>query len=152
MEGSGPRFARRKNLTCVSFHGKIWVLAGVASNKEHPSVKDCWHSNDVWSSPDGCNWTQVTASAPWSERGLPSVVVYKDEIWLTGGRRGQQGVTFARDIWHSPDGLTWAKEETAPPWPPRYYESLVLDDSIWILGGIGDNNVRMNDVWRFARR
>jgi len=31
--------------------------------------------NDVWSSPDGVNWTQEVVNAPWSERGLHATVV-----------------------------------------------------------------------------
>jgi hypothetical protein len=32
--------------------------------------------NDVWSSPDGIIWTQVTTSATWSAQAKPATVVY----------------------------------------------------------------------------
>jgi hypothetical protein len=59
--------------------GKIWVQGGGACDYSRVF-------NDVWSSPDGVNWTQNTKAAEWSGRMRACVAIGGDEIvWLAGG-------------------------------------------------------------------
>jgi hypothetical protein len=53
--------------------------------------------NDVWSSPDGTNWTQVTNAAAWSARYSPAGVVLNDRIWLMGGV--YSSTVYTNDVW-----------------------------------------------------
>ena len=41
--------------------------------------------NDVWSSPDGKQWTLETANAPWPARAYHAAVVHDDNIYVFGG-------------------------------------------------------------------
>ncbi len=60
--------------------------------------------NDVWVSSDGANWTQITASAPFSGRyGLSAVSADGKIIIAVGGTNAGN----ARDVWSSPDGINW---------------------------------------------
>ena len=129
---------------------RIWVLGG----------KDDENSmNDVWSSPDGATWTESTppndedenavaknTTGPnknwWSVRHLHSSVVFRpdgeeEKIWVIGG----QGLS---DIWSSADGRTWTeKSNHNAGWTSIWYHgNVVLDDKIWITGGLdgGDKN------------
>lgn len=43
--------------------------------------------NDVWSSPDGIEWTEVTAEAPWTARAGAALVVKNGYLWLIGGEQ-----------------------------------------------------------------
>ncbi len=47
--------------TSVVFDNKIWVMGGV-------NVDGNFRKNDVWASSNGSSWTQVDASADWTER------------------------------------------------------------------------------------
>src|SRR5207302_3387686 len=74
--------------------------------------------NDVWSSPDGVNWTQSAKPAEWSGRMWPCVATDRDDIvWLAGGYaptdwHNTNGlvVRYAAnhaDVWYSNDGSDW---------------------------------------------
>ena len=52
-------FPARRQHTCLTFGGNLWVIGGHGTSGS---------LNDVWSSVDGVTWTQATASAPWSAR------------------------------------------------------------------------------------
>ena len=122
------------------------MLGGLAHVRQG-NRKDKYPVGDVWSSEDGVNWTQVTAMAPWSTREHAGVVVYKDKLWLTGGRVGELRDSWASDMWHSPDGIKWIKEK-APIWPPRLHMPVVFKGKVWMVGGRTDNE-SLNDVWQF---
>jgi hypothetical protein len=65
----------------------MWVMGGNDSGGDY--------LNDVWSSPDGTNWTQVTAAAPWSPRHA-TAVVFNGQMWVLGGARNGSGLN---DVW-----------------------------------------------------
>ena len=73
------------------FEGEMWIFGG--SRKR-----------DIWRSGDGINWTRVTADAPWAlncaecGRCGNCSVVFKNKIWIFGGKNEQNG--FAQDVWY----------------------------------------------------
>ena len=71
----------------------MWVMGGLVSG----SVG----KNDVWSSTDGVNWTEVLADgdAPWLARFTHQAVVYDGKMWVMGGQIGS-GVKL-NDVWHT---------------------------------------------------
>ncbi len=125
----------------ISFNNKLWIMGGWNGQPGPISV------NDVWSSPDGINWTQTTSSAPWSVRFGHSTVVFNGKMWVLGGSDAATGNKKA-DIWSSPDGINWTSVTTVAPWGPRdAFTSLVFDGKMWVLGG-ADNTIGIqNDVW-----
>jgi hypothetical protein len=91
---------------------KIWIEGGGG----------CAYSqvyNDIWSSPDGVNWTLSTQSAAWSARMWPCAASGTDGIvWLVGGYaptdwNNTDGTLKVRyggnhsDAWYSKDGVDW---------------------------------------------
>jgi hypothetical protein len=92
--------------------GKLWVEGGGACNYSQVY-------NDIWSSADGINWTQMTNSAEWSARMWPCIAPGNDGIvWLAGGyapidwnnNAGTLTVRYGAnhsDVWYSKDGATW---------------------------------------------
>jgi hypothetical protein len=136
--GWGPRSG---HTSVVLPDGSIVLMGGLDSNS---------YKNDVWRSADqGATWTKMTAAAPWTARvGHTSVAFTDGSIILMGGTDGYQ--SYKRDVWISTDmGATWTQITEDADWPHRWSHSSVAlaDDSILLMGGIGLDNSRKNDIW-----
>ena len=102
---------------------------------------------DVWSSPDGREWTKVIDRAPWPERIWTSCAAYRDRIWLLGGFRAQPTWNNFNDVWYSADGADWRQFPSEDIWGPRHEVSAyVHDDALWLVAG--NEWPLRNDVWR----
>jgi Kelch motif protein len=121
----------------VTNNGRMWLLGGSSGASSS--------YNDVWSSVDGLNWTQVVAAAPWSEREGHMTVVLHESLYVLGGyNRSNQ--SYVNDVWNSQGGTNWFRWTAAARWSPRWYSaSVVFNDRIWVFGGF-DGTFR-NDVW-----
>ncbi|MEO0684263.1 MAG: kelch repeat-containing protein, partial [Cyanobacteria bacterium J06649_11] len=133
-------FSDRGDHASVVFDNKIWIIGGYKTNTGS--------TNDVWSSHDGVNWTQVTPNASFSKRSAHQVVVYNDKMWLIGGNQ-QLGITYNGDIWSSLDGITWTLEVERAPFNPfnrrAHHKVVVFNDKMWLIGGV--NSFPLNDIW-----
>lgn len=120
-------------------NGKIYVFGGGNYVPEYHA------NNDVWSSEDGINWTQVTEKAPWHERLWFSSVVYRDRIWVLGGWSNNPYKNW-QDVWYSQDGANWTQLETGTSWKERHeLSAYVFQDKLWVAGGMVPPLI--NDVW-----
>jgi hypothetical protein len=120
-------------------NGKIYVFGGGNYVPEYHAT------NDVWSSEDGINWTQVTAHAPWHERLWFSSVVYRDLIWVIGGWSNNPYKNWS-DVWYSQDGSNWTQLQTETTWKERHeLSAYVFKDKLWVAGGMVPPLI--NDVW-----
>lgn len=117
---NAPWEARGQHTSLV-FNNKIWVLGGCGSNSGCPNI------TDIWSSPDGINWTLVLADAPWATHyvsngtSFPDVIydhssfVLNGKMFIVHGESpslscGIQGcVSMYGYIWSSSDGINWTK-------------------------------------------
>ena len=86
----------RDTHTSTVFNNKIWVLGG-SRNIRDQGVRN--HYNDVWSSSNGIDWTQATASAGWSNRRNHTSIVFDNKIWVLGG--SISGTVHENDVWSS---------------------------------------------------
>ncbi|WP_108126171.1 Kelch repeat-containing protein [Saccharospirillum mangrovi] len=138
-------FARRYHQV-VSFDDgtgeQLWLIGG------NDSLRNL---NDLWTSPDGLNWTPVDVNqeAFFTPRSSHGAVVFNDQLWVIGGTDGNNALN---DVWSSPNGITWT-EHTQPAgserFSPRLYPQVVVfnagdgeGDKLWVIGG--SNNA---DVW-----
>lgn len=139
--GSGA-WPARDSTTLVEFQGKLWLLGG-ADHRDSKYTTDSF-LNDVWSSDDGLNWTQVTAAAPWSPRSYPRIAIFNDEMYLLGGESHA-------DVWKSSNGKDWTQLTEDAPWGGagrEGYGALAFADKLWVFGGfVGDSRNGVNDVW-----
>jgi N-acetylneuraminic acid mutarotase len=130
----------RKSPAVVVYQGKLWLFGG-ARHVAHDFAVDQL-ANDVWTSADGLDWTQVTDAAPWSPVDEPKVVLLNDALYLVGadGRA---------DVWRSNDGKNWTQTTAEAPWTARHgYAAIVFDGKIWVFGGyIGKSTNSVNDIW-----
>ena len=142
-------WAPREHHTSVVYNGKIWIIGGVRYKLFGvEGVDEVLGFNDVWSSSDGVNWTQVTDSAPWPPRHGHSSVVYDGKIWVIGGIKetlngNTHSYTEWTDVWCSSDGVNWTQVTDSAPNVWHKASSVVYDGKIWIIGG----QHTKNDVW-----
>jgi len=124
----------------VVFQGKMWVIGGGQYDIRT-------FNNDVWSSPDGANWTQVLAQAPWTPRQYQCITVFDNKIWMmAGGDAESQG--GLNDVWYSCDGILWT-QLPGTQWLQRHASStLVANGYLWLTCGsdVGGDN----DVWKLG--
>ena len=129
--GAGKNWwPERSYHTSVVFDSKIWVMGGTGNA----------FYNDVWSSPDGSNWTQVEAAAEWEVRyGHTSVVFPPDgagkKIWVMGGT--DVDYEDLNDVWSSNNGQTWGKG-TSLTHPVSLASTVEYKGRLWSLGGNED--------------
>jgi hypothetical protein len=126
-------FPPRDWLNLVAFQDKLWVIGGV--ERQGGCVTQINHS-DVWSSPDGIEWTQeVEDGVYFAGRGGQSAVVYEDRIWVLGGT---QGYPFSQDsdIW-SFDGYEWCNPiNNHPGFEDRFDgAAVVYNGQLWWIAG-----------------
>ncbi len=126
----------------VVVHDNMIYLIGGGIQGYHP-----WKVyRDVWRSPDGIHWEEVTPEAPWEGRNWASCLVYKNRIWLLAGFRAEPRWANFNDVWYSPDGADWRQLTTPDIWSPRHEVSpYVFQDKLWVVGG--NAWPLMNDAW-----
>ena len=129
----------------VNFKGKMWILGGIEDYYfgDKNSIK-----NDVWSSSDGKNWTQVTKNAEWSPRAYHQAVVFDNKMWVLGGGNYVPEYHSNNDVWSSEDGVHWTQVTSGAPWGSRmWFSSVVYRDRIFVLGGWQKEQDNWGDVW-----
>lgn len=95
--------------------------------------------------PTGTAFTQ-TNNGSWAARYTFGCVVFKNKIWVVGGR--DAGVNVFNDVWYSEDGETWTQAVSAAPWTRRQAAELVVfNDRMYLIGGIDGPGTYRNDVW-----
>ncbi len=138
-ETSDAGWSPRAYHQSVIHDGKIWVLGGGNYTPEYKV------NNDVWSSTDGKNWQQVTASAPWHPRIWHASVVYRGHIWVLSGWSNHPYKNWG-DAWYSRDGKTWKQLKSDMTWKGRHeISAFVFQDKIWVAGGLVPP--LSNEVW-----
>lgn len=119
--------------------GKIFVFGGGNYVPQYEAF------NDVWSSPDGVHWTQVTKAAPWNPRLWFSSAVYRGCLWVLGGWSRIPETNWG-DVWFSGNGRDWTQLKSAVTWKERHeHSAFVFRDKLWIAGGHA--KPLSNEVW-----
>lgn len=115
--------------------GFMWLVAGGAYDTEGlPRV----YRNDVWKSPDGITWGQVTVNGGFAARQYNSLAVLGDDLVLLAGYDGAN----RNDVWASKNGVNW-RELRGTPWPARHAASLCphMGELIMLGGPLSDTAV-----------
>ncbi len=142
----------RAHHTSIVYDNKMWVIGGCAPSN------DCFSggnlSGDAWYSSDGINWTQATASAPWTARYNHTSLVYDNKMWVIGGDDALGGVgNYKSDVWYSTDGTNWTQATANAAWSGRRgHTSIVYGNKMWVMGGRDNGSCSSstglcNDIW-----
>jgi hypothetical protein len=136
-----PPWSERALQVIGVYDGKLWMVGG--QDILGPPDAYTYH-NDVWSTDDGVNWTQVAADGPasdtrWAGCGvLDGLVEFQGEMWLVGCAREREdavGHSMSNEVWSTTDGVSWRKH-AEPPWAGKIWPNVVVWDSrLWILFG-----------------
>ncbi len=137
-------------------YGRLKTMNGQLYYMGGENIQTGIYYNDVWTSKDGLNWTQLVEHAPWKARKWFMSEVYQDKIWVFGGFNPPlgpfDGLANMNDIWFSEDGANWHPYTPANPWPIRHaaYHT-IKDNKIFMIAGYdnGEVNGLFNDVWTF---
>lgn len=136
----------------IAFSDRLWLMGGWFNGR----LPGHSASNQVWSSTDGIEWTQITPAAGWSPRLAAPLVEFKGRMWLLGGIEDYyfgNEQSLRNDVWSSADGKTWTCATEHAPWSPRaYHQAAVLNGRIYLFGGGNyvPTYTANNDVWSSA--
>lgn len=123
------------------FRGRVWIGGGIGV----PS--SVAFTAQVWSSADGITW-QPEPPLPGPLHGA-AFVPWRDQLWSVAGHEaaGQLAALSAYD------GTSW-RSAGAVPVAGEYHATTVIDDQLWIAGGVGlfDRVVTTSDGVAFADR
>lgn len=107
------------------------------------------YTHDIWRSRDGVNWSQPPATVWFNYRFAHGAEVFHDQMWVLGGwSQSYPSPHLKNDIYSSPDGISWTEEVNEAPWSRRYdFGTVVLNNKMWIIGGMDANYNSLSDVW-----
>ena len=124
------------------WNGNLW-MAGGATN------------STVWKSPDGINWSPVSANPPFQYRSNFSLTTHAGELWLIGGyvHAGVRTLYASQEVWKSTDGIAWQLVDVLPPFGLRHDHAAVsFLGRLWVIGGSNGDDFGpflVNDVWYY---
>jgi len=102
----------------VEYKNKIWIT----------------DRNKIWSSNNGKSWNLVKESSNFESRVSANLIVFKNELWIIGGRSGSRE---NRNIYKSRDGINWKKVSTIKTniLSGNSFKAVVMNNKIWIVNG-----------------
>jgi len=144
----GQDFGLEENPFCALLEQGLEPPPGLGIDPDAPCPEFLPTSNffnDVWRSPDGVAWEQMTPAAPWDGRAGLSAVDLGDSLYVMAGSQnddssiigpgGPQRIYY-NDVWRSTDGAEWEQVTGAAPWEPRAGAAVVArDDQMYLFGG-----------------
>lgn len=105
VSGSGS-YPSARNCCVLSFNNKLWIIGGYTGSA----------LRDVWSSPDGVNWTQVvSAVSNWTSGNTAlRVCVHDGKMYALVGQPTGVSASVYDGVCHSTDGITWTFTANKP--------------------------------------
>lgn len=128
VDVSTPWRGRREHMM-AGFDGKVWVIGG--ANEAYQWFDDAWFAPADFSS----GWAQ-DAGFPAVGRGDAAVAIFRDELWLIGGKTNDPYVGLLGDAAVRSAGGGW--RTAALPFPARSdAQAQVVGDKLYVFGGSG---------------
>ncbi len=139
---SATQFGARWGFPSVVYNNSIWIFGG-AKNGPTPSAP---LFDDVWSSPDGMNWTLVSSTG--DPLYYHQMVVYNNQMVFSGGDCLPCEISPQYWVYGTSDWTHYTQITNLPT--ARFgHLSLSYNNEIWVIGGCNNYNglVYYNDVW-----
>ena len=133
----------RGGASVIVFNNTLYLMGGTTGVGSGNIV-----FGDVWSTPDGINWTQISAAA-FGPRFSFGVTASSSLMYIAGGTAGPAsngaGNTFYSDVWSSPDGVSWTQCAKEAPWVARSNLGFFwMGTKLTVVGG------QLSDPFHFA--
>jgi hypothetical protein len=143
---AAPAWRARGGGALVVHNGKLWLLGGTQHQKNEGDQPTF---NDVWSTENGVDWTEVTPEAPWKARAFHSAIEHDGRIWIIGGGHWGKSPILYNDVWSSSDGINWEEHASEAAWRGRIWATAAsYAGLIWVMGGfIAKPRSGANDIW-----
>jgi len=127
-------FSARTNAAVVNMNGDLYLTGGFSVGFGNPAgaIADVWKSTD-----GGATWTNLEADfgGDFVARAKSQLVVYKDELYLIGGRTGWPNA-YNNDVYKSANGVSWTKVAVATPFDAvAGHICYVYNDRFYLVGG-----------------
>jgi hypothetical protein len=92
--------------------GRLFLLGGYRGGEGN--------QNEVWTSDNVRDWTQLVHEAPWPGRHGAAWLVHDEQLWVISG-------DLEEDVWSSSDGINWRRRSEQAPFGKRYTPNAVSD-------------------------
>ena len=130
----------------VQFRDAIYALGNNRGNYERMTF-----GSTIRRTRDFSTWETLADQTNLPGRIFPTIVVFRDKMWLIGGYDGSR---FYNDVWSSVDGVVWTRVVDKAGWSPRASSrAIVFNDRLWLFGGgvidgMSDNNPNSkHEIW-----
>ena len=124
-------FPVRSHYKTVVHNNQIFVIGGW--------IRGGNHTNEVWASKDGKNWSKKSAFSIFKPRINHTATSIDGKVWVIGGQTSGKGGQriFYNDIWYSTDMQKWTKYNGKSPIKNGLHShaSLVFQNQFWTFGG-----------------
>lgn len=132
----------------IYFDDSIWLIGGSQIDPDNTS-NNVWRLNIKSTSP---TW-QNLGPADWLPRMGHAVVLFRNEIWLMGGRDSSGNAL--NDVWTCGASGSWQCKTKSAEWSPRcLFRPAVLNDEIWLYGGMKEpfasQSFLYSDLYRYS--
>ncbi|MDR6306194.1 N-acetylneuraminic acid mutarotase [Nitrobacter vulgaris] len=146
LAAANPGWQARGGGTLVVFNEKLWLLGGT-SQYRHKDDEALF--NDVWSTENGVDWTNVSPHATWTPRAFHTALTHSGRLWVLGGGYWSGKPALYSDVWSTLDGIQWKQHTDRANWQGRIWATAVsYAGMLWIMGGfVGSPRGGANDVW-----
>ena len=144
-------FSPRFEHTVHTLNDTMYLIGGSAVENFSASFY-----NDVYSSTDGVNWTQISTTSVFPVRSAHTAVSFDSKMWVTGGWSAilneatfMQDVLSYNDTWYSEDGISWTQLTVDDSFAGRInHTATAFNNKIIITGGLDVISRELfNDVW-----
>lgn len=127
---SSGQFPARSGHTLNVIDGKMIMIGGINS-----ATGETY--SDIWSSTDGLTWVLESETTPLGD-------VYHHTVTEFNGR---WYLIYASSVYSSTNGIDWSFETTTGFAAGNYQKTVVLNDTLYVVGGLTSTLARVNEVW-----
>lgn len=127
---SSGQFPARSGHTLSVIDGKMIMIGGVNNDTSETY-------SDIWSSTDGLTWVLESDTTPLGELFHHTVTEFNGRWYLI----------YASSIYSSTNGIDWTFETTTDFAASNYQKTVVLNNTLYVVGGLTASNTRVNEIW-----
>lgn len=126
------------DMNAVSFRDSLWVL-GATSIRRGIEPWESYANVAYRLERSGGDRFQEIRRPEWGPRYGAKVVVYRERVWVLGGRLHPPGkkASFSSEVWWSEDPRQgWTQVEVRAPFPPTsHHATCVWRGRMWVASG-----------------